>query len=249
MALRWIAASAIGTSHTKSGLRLQDAYSVCEFPTGQLLAIVSDGAGSAQYGGQSAWLVCRLLKGFVREWFLHHSAIPPEDQILDWIDQIRDSIGVAATNRGSSSREFAATLAALIVTPDDTLALQIGDSAIAARNNGRWETLCWPENGEYASSTYFITDSPEVRLNYLPYPAHFDAYAVFSDGIVDIALDQQTQNAHPGFFEPMIKPVDNQQQHRKKILPTSVQLKAYLDSPPICERTDDDKTLILISNT
>ncbi len=46
----------------------------------------------------------------------------------------------------------------------------------------------------------------------------------------------------------MIKPVDHAGE-AGKLANLSAALGRYLDSPAICERTDDDKTLVLVSLT
>ncbi|PWQ96842.1 PP2C family serine/threonine-protein phosphatase [Leucothrix pacifica] len=245
---RWAAASKIGTSHLKTGTRLQDAYSVSKLSTGQLVAIVSDGAGSAEFGAQGAWLTCRHLKVCFREWFYEHESIPGEETVLLWIDDLRDKIAQLSQKRNTTPRQFAATLTLVFSTQDLTLLLQIGDSCATARKNGVWEPLCWPENGEYASSTYFITDSPSVRLNYITFDSAYDAFALFSDGVGDLSLDEATQTAHPAFFEPMIRPIDKS--NEESLLPKlSEQLQTFLASDAVCDKTDDDKTLILISGS
>ena len=248
MQWKWISASEIGTSHLSNGTRLQDAHTVSALGTGELLAIVSDGAGSAKYGAEGAWLTCRYLKTCLREWFSLHQAIPTEETVLLWMDELRDKISLAAASRNTVSREFAATLTLLFVTVETTLVLQIGDSCVTARRDGNWEPLCWPENGEYASSTYFITDNPQVRLQYLTFSTEFDAYSLFTDGVGDLSLVDETKSAHSGFFEPMIRPVDDSKQSGH-LLDLSKQLRLFLASQSVCDRTDDDKTLILISGT
>ena len=248
MRWRWAAASAIGTSHLKSGVRLQDAYTVSKLRTGELLAIVSDGAGSAKYGGEGAWLTCRFLKTRFREWFNQHRTIPSEEDVLIWIDDLRDKLSFVSESRGATPREFAATLTLVFVTNEATLVIQVGDSCASARRDGVWEVLVWPENGEYASSTYFITDSPGVRLNYAVFASEFDAYALFTDGVGDLSLVEATKSAYSGFFVPMITPVDKSDSDCCLSLLSS-QLKRYLASEAVCDKTDDDKTLILISGS
>ena len=166
----------------------------------------------------------------------------------DWVDGIRDHIAELATRRGASPRQFASTLAALLVCPSDFVALHIGDSSIVGRRDGTWEVICWPENGEYASSTYFITDDPEPRLNIVRRPLEHNAFALFSDGIGDLALLHGSQQAHPGFLDPMIRPVDASSD-LGRLAGLSTKLRDYLASPTVCERTDDDKTIVLLSGT
>lgn len=144
-------------------------------------------------------------------------------------------------------RDFAATLVMLVVQNDQLLALQIGDSALVARRAGVWEAICWPENGEFASSTYFVTDDPEVRLRIAKLPLQYDAFALFSDGIENLALDHATVQPYARFFEPMMRPVD-QAQESGRLAKLSIALGQYLDSAAVCDRTDDDKTLVLLSS-
>jgi hypothetical protein len=137
-------------------------------------------------------------------------------------------------------------LATIVVTPNEVVTLHIGDSAIVGRKGGEWDVLCWPENGEYASSTYFVTDDPEPRLNIIRHPIEHDAFALFSDGVGDLALSHMEQAAHPQFFNPMMRPVDAAL-GKGRLVELSDKLATYLAGPSVCERTDDDKTLILIS--
>jgi hypothetical protein len=55
-----------------------------------------------------------------------------------------------------------------------------------------------------------------------------------------------TVQPHARFFEPMIRPVD-QSPERGKLKQLSLALGQYLDSSAVCDRTDDDKTLVLLS--
>ena len=247
MAWRWASASVIGASHIRSGDRLQDAYAVT--PTGSegIFAVVSDGAGSAAFGAYGAWLVCRFLTVRFRERMRNRSdALPGDEELVDWIDELRDRISAIADRRASAPRQFAATLAAVAVWPEDVLTLHIGDSAVVGRRGTDWEVLCWPENGEYASSTYFVTDDPAPRLNIARQPRGLNAFALFSDGVGDLALSQREQSAHHRFLEPMMRPVDGAS-GSGRLVGLSVKLAAYLAGPAVCERTDDDKTLLLIS--
>jgi serine/threonine protein phosphatase PrpC len=244
---RWAAASRIGTSHLRSGTRKQDAYSVLTLPHDAICTVVSDGAGSASHGGQGASLVCRCLTTSIRTWLTEHETLPSDEQVMGWVDEVRDRLATVAVKRSLARRQFAATLVMLVVKDDQLLSLQIGDSALVARRAGVWEAICWPENGEFASTTFFVTDDPEVRLGINRLPFEHDAFALFSDGIEDLALDHLARQPHARFFDPMIKPID-QSSETGKLTNLSLALGRYLDSPAICERTDDDKTLILLSS-
>lgn len=65
--------------------------------------------------------------------------------------------------------------------------------------------------------------------------------------IVDhYTLEQATQQPFSRFFDPMIRPIDHVE-GEGRLVELSGALARYLDSPALCERTDDDKTLVLVS--
>lgn len=243
---RWASASVIGSSHIQNDCRLQDACTVSKVSRDCILAIVSDGAGSAEFGAYGAWLTCRFLSVRVREWVRRNPGLPTNEELAGWIDELRDRISAIATRKESTPRQFAATLAAILVAQNEVVTLHVGDSAVVGRKGKEWEVLCWPENGEYASSTYFVTDDPEPRLNIARYPREYDAFALFSDGVGDLALSHLEKTAHARFFDPMFRPVDAAS-GKGRLVELSAKLASYLAGPSVCERTDDDKTLILIS--
>lgn len=243
---RWAAASAIGTSHIRSGERLQDAYAVSTCGKDHVLAVVSDGAGSAGFGAYGAWLVCRKLKVRFQSWSTKHESLPDDETLVGWINESRDCIAAIAVQRDSAPRQFAATLAALFISPLEVVALHIGDSAIVGRCDSKWKVICWPQTGEYASTTYFVTDEPRPVMNVVRGPCEYDAFALFSDGVGEFALSQLHQQAHVGFFEPMFRAVDASTD-TGRLPELSRKLGTFLSGPSVCKRTDDDKTLILLS--
>ena len=73
-----------------------------------------------------------------------------------------------------------------------------------------------------------------------------DEFAMFSDGLENLVLHRATRTVHHSFFNVMLQPVRN-------IGSTGVDEKLskalhdYLSSAKVCDRTDDDKSLILAS--
>ncbi len=243
----WMGASCRGVSHVKAETRRQDAYSCFATRGGAVLVtILSDGAGSASHGGEGASLVCRTMATSLRRHFCETSDMPDDDTIRCWLDEARDRIGTAADRRGLKPRDFAATMVATISDGADTLVAHVGDGSSVVREtgDGSWHALSWPAQGEYASTTFFVPDEPEPRLQIVRSASGIDAIATFTDGIERLALDYATQTAHPPFFRGIIAPLDGTPEAGLD-LDLSGKLKAYLDTAPINDRTDDDKTLVL----
>jgi len=212
-----------------------------------LLAIVSDGAGSAEFSSIGSRLV---VQSFARSAVLHLQRSEPTEEITKelvrrWIDDARDHIFRAAEIRTTTPRQMAATLVSAIIYPNRAFICHIGDGACVLRRKDSqlWEVPSWPAHGEYASSTYFVTDDPEPHLDFVSIEAEFCNLAIFSDGIERLALDFLNQNASNRFFDPMFAPLATLGPGRNRAL--SASLRKYLDSPRVLERTDDDKSLVL----
>ena len=239
----WAKASVIGTSHLKSNTEKQDSLKV-NVTKDFFVAAVSDGAGSAKFSKLGSWLTSRILVSCITEYFESNDIPPSEEQVWDWIDRTRDTMSLFADKKKVSRRQFACTLALIAVKNNNYLSISVGDSCAVGRVNGVWGVFDWPENGEYASTTYFITDDPEPKLRFSSGHSQHDAFAVFSDGLNDIALVNSQKTAFDGFFDPMLNPVCSSEIEGYQA-DLSLHLNAFLESDLVCDRTDDDKTLIL----
>ena len=223
------------------------------------VAVACDGAGSASHGRQGAIITCRT----IRQAACHHlavasapsasspqesrltaSALPSADTVRTWADEARQCIQAAAQRRGLSARDFACTLVLALSNGQETLVAHIGDGGIVARlaDGGTWQALSWPDHGEYASTTRFVTDEPPTPLRTNITRQAIDALALFSDGIERMVLDMATQTPFARFFSTMAAPLPKEP---SKTHTLSGQLKAYLDSEAVNSRTDDDKTLVM----
>jgi hypothetical protein len=247
---RWAIASQIGTSHTRLGTRKQDAAR-CFIADGRsraLCILICDGAGSAPFGGQGATLIGRVVTMGLREHFRSRERLPTDQEVWSWVDHARDRLALAADRKTSRRRDFASTMIMLVVTDEGLLVAHVGDGAAVARGrDGTWRALSWPESGEYASTTYFLTDDPVPRLRIARFGPEFDACAVFSDGIEDLALDHKSTLPHQPFFRSMMTPLDTASTLGKSAS-LSAELAKFLDGDRVCARTDDDKSLILASS-
>jgi Protein phosphatase 2C len=242
----WARASCRGTSHVKQGTRRQDVVSCLGADPQTLIAVVSDGAGSASHGGEGASIAARTIVRRAADHLRGTGELPRDDMIWSWTDDIRDQLARASEARALERRSFAATLVGVITRGSETVVFHIGDGAAVGRNaeSCSWEALSWPEHGEYASTTFFLTDDPGVRLRIARPLALLDAVAVFSDGIERLALSFTEAKPHAPFFNGMVKPVE-QSEVAGCDQALSIKLAAYLDSPVVNDRTDDDKSLVI----
>lgn len=250
MPWKYAAASVRGTGHVRTGTRLQDAKRCFEISSRQglvsLIVVISDGAGSANFGGEGASIVCRTLATSAAVTLREAAELPSDQIVWSWVDEIRDRIHLAASKRNQTPRDFAATMILLLATPEGILTAHIGDGAAVGRNRASrgWHVLSSPVHGEYASTTYFVTDDPAPKLRITRYQDDFDAICVFSDGIENLVLDHVSGEASPAFFVPIAKPLDGASESGKNYA-LSKGLASFLDSDRLNERTDDDKTLII----
>jgi hypothetical protein len=244
----WAAARCRGVSHERAGLPVQDAF-VCVAPAvpgRPIVAVVSDGAGSASHGGRGASLVCRTLCSHARQHFATGGSLPDADHLHSWLQAARERIAAIAGRRQLLPRNFAATLVAVVSDGTDTLALHVGDGCAVIRDaaSRRWSALSWPDHGEYASTTYFVTDEPAPRARIARYAGEISGLALFSDGLEQLVLDLRAQTPHTPFFDSMIAPVARSRA-KAKDRELSRQLLKFLDGDAVNSRTEDDKTLIL----
>ena len=141
-------------------------------------------------------------------------------------------------------REYAATALLAVASDHQTLCARIGDGGIVLRRTpaDAFEVALWPDSGEYANQTYFITDDAAAERIAI---ARFDDVSdvvAFSDGLQNLALEQATRTAFPPFFLPLVAAVRRARDRNGKL---HAQLVDYLNSPAINERTADDKSLVV----
>src|SRR5215813_5270441 len=249
---RFASATVIGTSHVKSGTPCQDHHRCRVFRNSAdepIIAIaVSDGAGSATRGEDGATITCASLIEQA-ELFLarnHNLASMTKDDAHEWLDAARKAITDHASNAEQEVRDYACTMLFALVGVEAAVFLQIGDGVIVVNDQGpHWSWVFWPERGEFANTTFFVTDSAAAdHLRFEQRHGSIDEIALLSDGIEPLVLHYASRTVHAPFFDRMFGPVRRSEVIGED-LALSQDLESYLSSPAILERTDDDKTLVL----
>jgi hypothetical protein len=249
-------ASAVGTSHIGTGAPCQDsaAHQIIETRDGPVLvAVVCDGAGSAAYSDVGSWQAATTFIELVSLYLDDDGRLREldRDTAVGWIDEISEHLVATAEASGHAVRDYACTLLAAIVGPDTAAFLQIGDGAIVVSHGEEdgWSYVFWPQHGEFANTTNFVVSADATeKLEFELAPRRVDELALFSDGIENLVLHQATKTVHEAFFNAMMPPV---RRARADGLDEELSkgLERYLSSAAICERTDDDKTLVLATRT
>jgi hypothetical protein len=248
---QWISASVKGTSHAKSGTECQDSH-LCEELNSEegdvLLLLASDGAGSAKRSAAGSKLICETIRNEVNRYFSEEGRVSLINSrlIAHWIEAFRSEVMLLAEGEGLSDREFACTLIGAVVGPGAAAFFQVGDGAVvfSLSAGGPYKLAFWPERGEYENTTYFATQATFIeQLQFLLLEEPVSEIGILSDGLQRLALNYQTREAHPPFFGGLFPSVRSTPEAELPAM--KEKLSAYLDSPRLNERTDDDKTLIL----
>jgi hypothetical protein len=243
---RVVGASVQGTSHLDKNTPCQDAHAHCFGGGGELLLAIADGAGSAersQEGAQCAvQQVVAALDAALRK------GVPVDEAgwhtlMMQAFAAARQAVMQIATDQNVSLRSFATTLACAVVCDDWMVVGQIGDgAAVAEDEHGALFMTARPQRGEYANEAYFLT-MPDA-LNYVVVYAAarpVRSLALTTDGLLRLAFKLPEYEPSERFFQPLLAFMtvsDDLDQ-------AQMDLAAFLNSPRVCARSDDDKTLVL----
>lgn len=248
---RIVAASVRGTSHEKTGQPCQDAHAWRVLPTGVLVAVVADGAGSAALAKVGAVTAAQAAVDAIGA---QEAVLPTLQSDADWHCFLTDALRAAraaveqeAAARQANPRDLATTLIVAVATPELVAAVQVGDgAAVAGDCEGDLFPLTTPSHGEYVNETTFLVsadalESAQVKI----WRGAATHLALFSDGLQHLALNLATGVPHPPFFAPLFRFVAAATNETT----AHEQLAAFLRSPRVTERTGDDVTLVLATQS
>ncbi len=243
-------ASVLGTAHARATVPVQDASAAAIFTDARgadvLVAVVSDGAGSAAKSHVGAQQACALWLEAVRTWLAAggQCAQLTDEFLARWIEAFQRQIEATARDAGFEVDDYACTFLAAVVAPDCAAYFQLGDGAMIEAVENDYCVVCWPQQGEYANTTNFLTEADAASKCFVALRHHVvTELALFTDGIQNLVLDYRTRTAHAPFFEPLFAWLRPRAAGHSTEL--SEALSVYLNSAKINARTDDDKTLLL----
>lgn len=252
---RYASSSITGLIHINQESSCQDSH-ICKTiilqPDNEtLVAIASDGAGSAEFAKAGADFTCMFFDAQIYEHLKQHPLSPTiDEQIIKlWIQRFHESIKNKSRELGCETREMACTLLMAIVNINSAFFVQIGDGAIVYSLEDQmnsYKIAFWPSANEFVNLTHFITDTDSCdKLMYTEISNKIDEIIMFTDGLQRLALDYTNRRPHIPFFKMFIEPLRRLDKGQTEQY--SHQISQFLTSPEVITRTDDDITLILAS--
>ena len=233
--------SVTGTLHAQSGQPCQDSCAG-SVAGSTLFAVCADGAGSADLShlGAKAAVECLMEKAASLE------SAPTRDQIENWVDETRARVVQTAAANDTTPRQLASTLIIAIVGKSWAAFAQIGDGVIVFDGPEGYDLAFWPDNGEYANTTRFLTDDDyRANLRIEIIEREVTELAMLTDGLQMLALDFSEAKVHGPFFRPLFRTVKNGPDEQT----LTESLLDFMDSKRVNDRTGDDKTLLLATRS
>lgn len=266
---RWrtLSASVAGTAHARAGHPCADASAVRVLPRPRgslLVAVAADGAGTSARAPDGARIACEAIQEQAALWAAGSPRKPrggrrprprrgtaPRDlagfereDVLRFVAAAQARIHAASRREGLEPRDFSCTLLVALVDERTAVFFQIGDGAIVYQaEDGSYVPALWPQSGEYANCTWFVTDAEAASRVQVTRARGVHEVALLTDGLQGLALRYVSREAHGPFFAPMFSRLRREAAARPRRL--LGELRTFLDSPAVNQRTDDDKTLVL----
>jgi Protein phosphatase 2C len=244
-------ASAIGTSHQRRDEGCQDHSCVgcSRFKNDDdrsfLFAAVADGAGTAKFAAKGARLTVRILRKEIKRRLSKTGTCLTKDMLREAILMTSNHIEEHANRHGHKSRDYAATLVCAILLPDQAWHLQVGDGAAVFGYGEQRVVGCWPAKGEYGNETFFVTDENVLDQLYVREIQMPDEVTLFTDGLESIALNLKSTQVHQPFYDSFYRVLRHREAGFQSDLAKG--LETWMQTDLVTSRTDDDKSLVLIS--
>ena len=235
-----VAASKPGVNHRKG--HNEDAWLACSRLDRSLILAIADGAGSARCASAASRLAVARARNLLATDPLP-SGEPWHERLLTLLREVRSTLLWEAERGNGQAHDYATTLLLTVVTTGELATLQLGDGAVVVRHrDGLLERPLQPARGRHAGETVFVTSDGAMeaaRTAVLP-ARELVGVALLTDGLEPVATSVATGAPHHPFFNPLFTFAGGDAPVRR-----SRELGAFLDTPDLNERTQDDKTLIL----
>ena len=239
--IRVIATKITGSLHEAKQKPCQDFYSyACS--GNKLVAVVSDGAGSAKYGKLGARIVCETLVNAL----INTPFKDVEQAVRMAISTAREKLVIHRLNKSKSEEEilnFSATIVGVFYHHNQGVFFHIGDGAGVALHqlDGKSTyTLSRPANGRFSCETYFYTMKNWKESLRFTKINKSEALFLMTDGVTNFALSDDMCELKKGFIEPINRFLKNETNKTKALMA----LNNTLNTKQARKLNSDDKTFL-----
>lgn len=241
MAVAWhvVGASVAGTKHQRDGTECEDAWSVASVGDVTLCSI-ADGAGSAPRAAEGARAAVDIARDSL------------EELACDSLGRIAGRALLAAARgleslarqHGTEVSDFNTTLTVAALRGSEIAVAQVGDCIAVLHHLSRHEVLAYPEREKrFVEETEFLgthnAKAAHISTHDIPIEDEPVDFALSTDGLAPLLLDRWVPPIpHDPFFDSLFRAA-------REDRASKAELESFLESPDVCARTDDDKTLVL----
>lgn len=211
-----------------------------------LFLACADGAGSAPCSDRGSRIACDELLQQARGFAATGNSVSDltANLLCTWFVRANHALVREAVSAGRPTRDFGCTL--LLALSDDSTAAfaQLGDGVIVRSSGDGYAHVFWPQSGEFVNQTYFVSEHSHLsHMQVCVAQPPAIELALMTDGLERLALKFESNCVHEPFFRPLFDRLRQESPGHLETLQDSV--AAFLESPSVNSRTDDDKTLIV----
>lgn len=187
----------IGKIHKQMNLNNQDYVLVRNFSDEISLAVLADGAGSKNNGGETAEYIIKCVEKYCMDNF-------EQDDFIDILKSeiysyVNEKLYNMIEEKNASCEDYGSTMLFVVIYDEKYVVGHIGDGIILYKGIDEFSVLSLPENGKYLNQTYFVP-SEENKEHFRLYEGTLEeefCFILASDGISGTLynqLDNQISN-------------------------------------------------------